>query len=61
MTTAEEKGFTDMCSLLLSRGSVYRMMGNSYLAAVDFARSLELVDEEDSVNFFFSLIIFFSI
>ena len=55
MVSAEERGYHDLCSLLLSRGNVYRMLGQSDKASEDFSRALELVDLEDKVPFHFLL------
>lgn len=41
-TLAEEKGFHDKVSLYLSRGMVYRLLGQSSEAAMDFKMALHI-------------------
>merc|ERR1712023_448106 len=46
--TAEEKGFEDVFSLLNSRGTVWRCLGDIKQAELDFRRALNLVESSES-------------
>eukprot|EP00981_Chlorochromonas_danica_P004577 scaffold912_cov187-Ochromonas_danica.AAC.55 len=47
---AESKGFEDMCALLLSRGSVKRLLRDIKGAASDFATVYDLIPEKDVLS-----------
>ena len=47
---AEEKKFSDLRALYSSRGSVYRMLGNSKRAIKDFMKALKLFDSNNKLG-----------
>eukprot|EP01038_Epipyxis_sp_PR26KG_P007639 gene7639-10398_t len=47
---AQEKQFEDLASLFMSRGGVYRLLGNTLQACQDFSAALELIPPDDKVS-----------